>query len=159
MIFKLCYDKTLKNFFASRNNHSVMNNEIKPDIQIKDIHLSGITTRKFSLSAELDIINPFPVGGSVKSVIFEIFFEKSTGESVYLGRGRKDGIKIEKSGTTAVSVPVEIENISAVSALITALTDRIEIIIKGKADFDLKITSLSIPFERREKINSLTDLL
>ncbi|EHQ35396.1 LEA type 2 family protein [Methanoplanus limicola] len=136
-----------------------MDDDIKPDIQLKDIHLSGITTRKFSLSADLEIINPFPVGGNVKSVEFKIFFEKKTGEQVYLGRGRKESIKIEKSGSTPVSVPVEIENISAISALITAITDRIEIVIRGSAELDLKITSLAIPFERRERINSLTDLL
>jgi len=136
-----------------------MKDDIKPEIRISDIHLSGITTRRFSLSADLEIFNPFPIGGNVKSVYFEIFFEKKPGESVYLGRGRKENIKIEKNGKTVITVPVEIENISAVNALITAITNRIEIVIKGSADFDLKITVISIPFESREKFNSLTDLL
>lgn len=126
----------------------------EPTIEIPDVKISGMGLEATVLDVTLEINNPLPVGGTIKSTSFRIYLLKNGAETL-LGEGGKDGIEIGGSSVTRTNIPVKLKNTAILASAAGLVGGDIEIIIRGNAAIDLKIVAPSIPFEKKTKIEGL----
>ena len=124
----------------------------EPTVTVTNLTVKEITLSSLTVLARVQVTNPNPVGITVANLSFDLFYATGEGEQ-YLGHGGRENLVIPKDSTTSFDIPVEIGSLQALQALGVALQDRsLTLIVRGTAAVDLKITTVKIPFEKRQVV-------
>lgn len=121
----------------------------KPRVEVSGARLRSISPTSMLVEAQATVDNPNPIGAHIESVTYDIFFRR--GEVwVVLGRGEKRDFQIRPQGSTALELPVTVDNLALVQALATALAQGGVVPIKISGTVRVKVgpTAFTIPFEQ-----------
>jgi LEA14-like dessication related protein len=118
-----------------------------PKIEVKNVALESADLSNIGLLVTLGIDNPNPLGINLKSINFDIYYQKG-GEWIFISHGEKGSFSIQP-GLNEVTVPVSIKTSVIPGAVIGALTrGEITLQVKGTASPDLFGISPEIPFSK-----------
>ena len=124
----------------------------EPNVTVRDITLEGFSLQSLDLGTELQFENPNPVGITLSSVTFDVYYETGTGRE-YLGHGGRENLTLPKNEKVLYKIPVEIDNLQALKALAVLVREgSLPIVVNGTAAVDLKVTTVEIPFEKRKVV-------
>ena len=116
-----------------------------PEIHVKDVAIQSATLQEIKLNVTLNVNNPNPVGITIKSVIFDVYYQQGS-NWVAVGHGEGGGYDI-KPGMNEISVPVTLKSSELLGAGIGALSKgEITLQIRGTAVPDLFGLNPKIPF-------------
>jgi len=116
-----------------------------PKIEVKNVVLKSLDLSTIGLLVTLDIDNPNPLGINLKSITFDVYYQKGDGW-IFISHGEHGGFGI-KPGMNEVTVPVSIKTSEIPGAIVGALAKgEITIQIKGTASPDFFGISPKIPF-------------
>jgi LEA14-like dessication related protein len=116
-----------------------------PKIEVKNVALESIGMSDISLLVTLGIDNPNPVGITLKSIDFDVYYQKGNGW-VFISHGQRGSFAI-KPGLNEVNVPVSIKTSALPGAVLGALAQgEITIQVKGTASPDFFGISPEVPF-------------
>ncbi len=116
-----------------------------PEIEVKNVALESADLSSVNLLVTLSINNPNPLGINLKSIVFDVYYQKGD-EWNFISHGEKGSFNI-KPGMNEVTVPVSIKTSAIPGAVISALAQgEITLQIKGTASPDLFGISPQIPF-------------
>ncbi|GBD11137.1 hypothetical protein HRbin23_00788 [bacterium HR23] len=121
---------------------------LKPTVEVTGATVRGVTPTNLVIEAQARIDNPNPVGAHVESVTYDLFYKR--GEAwAFLGKGEKKDFQIRPKGSTAVDLPLTLDNLSLVQAMGTTLAQggQLEIKTSGKVTVTVGPASFTIPFE------------
>ena len=117
----------------------------EPQIDVKDVAITSATLQEIRLNVTLNVNNPNPVGVTIKSVVFDIYYQQGN-DWVAIGHGEGGGYAI-KPGMNEITVPVTIQSSKLLGAGIGALMKgEITLQIRGTAVPDLFGLNPKIPF-------------
>ena len=123
----------------------------EPQIDVKDVAVTSTSLQEITLNVTLNVDNPNPVGVVIKSVVFDLFYQKGS-DWIAVGHGEGGGYDI-KPGMNVISVPVTVKSSELLSAGIGALsTGEITVQIRGTAVPDLFGLNPKIPFSQTKTI-------
>jgi LEA14-like dessication related protein len=126
----------------------------EPTVTVTDLSMEEISLTSLTVLARVQVINPNPVGITIANLSFDLFYETKDGEN-YLGHGGRENLVIPKDSTSSFDIPVKIGSLQALQALGVALEDRsITLVMRGTAAVDLKVTTVKIPFEKRQVLST-----
>ena len=130
-----------------------------PVISVKNVALRSFSLRNLTLDVRLCVDNPNPVGISLKSLSFDLYYQNRN-EWVFLSDGHRDKFKI-KSGGNDVTMPATVSNASLLTAIIGMIAQgAITIRISGIAQPDFLVFAPKVPFSREMTIPlTLTDIM
>jgi LEA14-like dessication related protein len=124
----------------------------EPTVTVTDLSMEEISLTSLTVLARVQVTNPNPVGITIANLTFDLFYVTGEGEQ-YLGHGGRENLVIPKDSTTSYDIPVKIGSLQALQALGAALEDRsITLVVRGTAAVDLKLTTVKIPFEKRQVV-------
>ena len=124
----------------------------EPTVTVDGVGIENITPGSIDLSLRLTINNPNPVGATLTRVSFDVFF-LDDGEPVFLAHGERGEFEIRPGGNTTISVPVTVDNLRLVQALLLALRDGVVTLqVSGSGVLDYGIATFEIPFDRRVEV-------
>ncbi|MDD1668011.1 MAG: LEA type 2 family protein [Methanomicrobiales archaeon] len=124
----------------------------EPTVTMTSITLEGITLSTVSVITTIRVDNPNPVGITLASLDFDLFYETGDGER-YLGNGRRENLVIPANSTTTFDIPVGIDTARAIEAAGVLLREgSLTLVARGTAAVDLKVTTVKIPFEKRKVV-------
>ena len=116
-----------------------------PKIEVKNVALESVDLSNIGLLVTLNIDNPNPLGINLKSINFDVYYQKGD-EWMFISHGEGGGFGI-KPGMNEVTVPVSIKTSALPGAVLAALTrGEITLQIKGTASPDFFGISPQIPF-------------
>lgn len=116
-----------------------------PKIEVKNVALESINLSTINLLVTLSIDNPNPVGITLKSINFDVSYQKGN-DWVFISHGELGSTTI-KPGLNDVAVPVSIKTTALPGAVVGALTQgEITLQIKGTATPDFFGISPQVPF-------------
>jgi len=117
----------------------------EPQIDVKDVAITSATLQEIRLNVTLNVNNPNPVGVTIKSVVFDIYYQQGN-DWVAIGHGEGGGYAI-KPGMNEITVPVTIQSSKLLGAGIGALMKgEVTVQIRGTAIPDLFGLNPKIPF-------------
>jgi len=117
----------------------------EPQIDVKDVAITSATLQEIRLNVTLNVNNPNPVGVTIKSVVFDIYYQQGN-DWVAIGHGEGGGYAI-KPGMNEITVPVTIQSSKLLGAGIGALMKgEVTVQIRGTAVPDLFGLNPKIPF-------------
>jgi LEA14-like dessication related protein len=117
----------------------------EPKIDVKDVAITSANLQEIQLNVTLNVNNPNPVGITVKSVVFDVYYQEGN-DWVAIGHGEGGGYEI-KPGMNEISVPVTMKSSALLGAGIGALMKgEITVQIRGTAVPDLLGLNPKIPF-------------
>jgi len=117
----------------------------EPQIDVKDVAITSATLQEIRLNVTLNVNNPNPVGVTIKSVVFDIYYQQGN-DWVAIGHGEGGGYAI-KPGMNEITVPVTIQSSKVLGAGIGALMKgEVTVQIRGTAVPDLFGLNPKIPF-------------
>jgi LEA14-like dessication related protein len=123
----------------------------EPVIAVKNAALRTFSLQSLTLDITLDVDNPNPVGISVKSLSFDLFY-KDRNDWVYLSHGERAGFKIN-TRCNRITIPVTVSNAALLTALVGILAKgKITIRISGIALPDFLLFAPEVPFSREMTI-------
>jgi LEA14-like dessication related protein len=123
-----------------------------PEITVKGAVPAAVSLSGITLDVTLQVDNPNPVGITLKSVAFDLFY-KSGGRWEFLASGRQGAKSAIRPGKSDITIPVSAKNAEIVKAVIGMVTTgSIDIRIDGKAAVDLKILAPEVPFTKEMNI-------
>jgi LEA14-like dessication related protein len=123
----------------------------EPQIDVKDVAVTSTSLQEITLNVTLNVDNPNPVGVAIKSVVFDLYYQKGS-DWIAVGHGEGGGYDI-KPGMNVISVPVTVKSSELLSAGIGALsTGEITVQIRGTAVPDLFGLNPKIPFSQTKTI-------
>jgi LEA14-like dessication related protein len=130
-----------------------------PVVSVKNVSLRSFSLRNLTLDVTLCVDNPNPVGISLKSLSFDLYYQNRN-EWVFLSEGDRDKFKI-KSGSNEVKMPATVSNASLLTAIIGMIAQgAITIRISGIAQPDFLVFAPKVPFSREMTIPlTLTDIM
>jgi LEA14-like dessication related protein len=118
-----------------------------PEIHVTDVAIQSATLQEIRLNVTLNVNNPNPVGISIKSVVFDVYYQQGN-DWIAIGHGEGGGYDI-KPGMNQISVPVTVKSSELLGAGIDALTKgEITVQIRGTAVPDLFGLNPKIPFSQ-----------
>jgi LEA14-like dessication related protein len=124
----------------------------EPTVTVTNITLEGASLSSLNVLAKIQVDNPNPVGITIANLSFDLYYETDKGEQ-YLGHGGQENLIIPKSSTTTFDIPVEIGTSQGVQAIGVVLQKgSVPVILRGTAAVDLKVTTVKIPFEKRQVV-------
>lgn len=124
----------------------------EPTASVSDVTIKGITSQTLNLDVDVIIDNPNPVGATLTSISFDIYYLKDR-EPKYLGHGEKSNVEIRKEGKTVITIPVVIDNMQAIRTITEILRKgAVTIKVSGSGLLDLKVTKFEIPFETETEV-------
>ena len=124
----------------------------EPTVTVSNITLESASLSSLNILAKIQVENPNPVGITIANLSFDLYYETDKGEQ-YLGHGGRENIVLPKDSTTSFDVPVEIESVPALSAVGVVLQKgSVPVVLRGTAAVDLKVTTVKIPFEKRQVV-------
>jgi len=116
-----------------------------PKIEVKNVALESLDFSNIGLLVTLSIDNPNPIGINLKSIIFDVYYQKGS-EWIFISHGEKGSFSI-KPGLNEVSIPVNIKTSAIPGAVAGALAQgEITLQIKGTASPDFFGIAPEIPF-------------
>jgi len=116
-----------------------------PKVEVENVALTSLDLSSIGLDVTLSIENPNPVGINLKSVIFDVYYQKGE-EWIFISHGEKGAFSI-KPGLNGVTIPVNIKTSQIPGAVIGALSSgEITLQIKGTATPDFFGITPDIPF-------------
>jgi LEA14-like dessication related protein len=125
----------------------------EPTVTVTDLSMEEVSLTSLTVLARVQVVNPNPVGVTIANLSFDLFYVTSEGEQ-YLGHGGRENLVIPKESTTSFDIPVKIGSLQALQAIGVALNERsITLVVRGTAAVDLKVTTVKIPFEKRQVIS------
>ena len=117
----------------------------EPQIDVKNVGITSATLQEVVLNVTLNVNNPNPVGITIKSVAFDVYYQQGN-DWVLIGHGEGGGYTI-KPGMNEISVPVTMKSSELLGAGIGALTKgEITVQIRGTVVPDLFGLNPKIPF-------------
>jgi LEA14-like dessication related protein len=123
----------------------------QPEINVTNVVVQSVTLQEIGLNVTLNVNNPNPVGITLKSVVFDVYYQKGNDWNS-IGHGEGGGYEI-KPGMNELSVPVTIKTSDLVGAGIGALiSGEITLQIRGIAVPDLFGLNPKIPFSHTTTI-------
>jgi len=118
-----------------------------PKIDVKNVAIESMDFSNIGLLVTLGIDNPNPLGINIKSVNFDVYYQKDD-QWVYISHGEGGGFEI-KPGVNEVTVPVNIKTSALPGAVVSALTQgAITIQINGTASPDFFGIAPQVPFSK-----------
>lgn len=112
---------------------------------MKDASVQSATLQEIRLNVTLNVNNPNPVGITIKSVVFDVYYQQGS-DWIAIGHGEGGGYVI-KPGMNEISVPVSVKSSELLGAGIGALTKgEVTVQIRGTAVPDLFGLNPKIPF-------------
>jgi LEA14-like dessication related protein len=116
-----------------------------PVISVEKVSLSSLSLHDLGLDVTLSVSNPNPLGITLKSLSFDIYYQQGE-DWVYLSHGEQNDITI-KPGENQVTVPVTVNNAELLRSLFGLLMKgEMPILIKGTAAPDILGLAPKIPF-------------
>ena len=116
-----------------------------PDIKVKNVALESADLSSVNLLVTLSIDNPNPLGINIKSLVFDVYYQKGD-EWNYISHGETGSFSL-KPGMNEVTVPVSIKTSAIPGAVVGALArGEITLKINGTASPDFFGISPQIPF-------------
>ena len=105
-----------------------------PLVTVNNMALHSFSLQSLTLDVTLLVDNPNPVGISLKSISFDLFYQDRN-EWVFLSHGERTRFKI-RAGSNEVPLPVTVSN----AALLTALVGMV-----AKGEITIRITGIATP--------------
>jgi len=116
-----------------------------PKIEVKNVVLKSLDLSNIGLLVTLGITNPNPLGINLKSITFDVYYQKGDGW-IFISHGERGSFGI-KPGMNEVPVPVSIKTSEIPGAIVGTLAKgEITLQIKGTASPDFFGISPQIPF-------------
>jgi LEA14-like dessication related protein len=116
-----------------------------PKVDVKNVTLESLDLSNIGLLVTLSIDNPNPFGINLKSVNFDVYYQKGD-EWIFISHGERGSFEI-KPGMNEVTVPVTIKTSVIPGAVVGALAKgEITLQIKGTASPDFFGISPQVPF-------------
>jgi LEA14-like dessication related protein len=123
----------------------------QPEINVTNVEVQSGTLQEIVLNVTLSVNNPNPIGITLKSVVFDVYYQKGN-DWVSIGHGEGGGYDI-KPGVNELSIPVTIKTSNLLGAGIGALMNgEITLQIRGTAVPDLFGLNPKIPFSQTTTI-------
>ncbi|WP_332450890.1 LEA type 2 family protein [Methanoculleus sp.] len=124
----------------------------EPTVTVENVTVENITLQSVDLSLQVTIENPNPIGATLNRVAFDVFF-LDDGQWVFLAHGERGGFSVRPRGTTTVSIPVTVDNLRLVQALLRGLSDgTITLRVSGSGVLDYGVATFEIPFDRTTEV-------
>jgi LEA14-like dessication related protein len=122
-----------------------------PIVSVNDVALRSFSLQNLTLDVMLCVNNPNPVGISLKSLSFELYYHNQN-KWVFLSDGHRETFTI-KSGSNEIIIPATVSNASLLTAIIGMIAQgAITIRISGIAQPDLLVFTPKVPFSREMTI-------
>ena len=116
-----------------------------PEIKVKNVALESADLSSVNLLVTLSINNPNPLGINLKSIVFDVYYQKGD-EWTFISHGEQGSFSI-KPGINEVTVPVSIKTTAIPGAVVGALArGEITLKISGTASPDFFGIAPQIPF-------------
>jgi LEA14-like dessication related protein len=116
-----------------------------PDIKVKNVALESADLSSVNLLVTLSIDNPNPLGINMKSLVFDVYYQKGD-EWNFISHGEMGSFSL-KPGMNEVTVPVSIKTSAIPGAVVGALArGEITLKITGTASPDFFGIAPQIPF-------------
>ena len=116
-----------------------------PEIKVKNVALESADLSSVNLLVTLSINNPNPMGINLKSIVFDVYYQKGD-EWNFISHGERGSFSI-KPGINEVTVPVSIKTTAIPGAVVGALArGEITLKISGTASPDFFGIAPQIPF-------------
>jgi LEA14-like dessication related protein len=116
-----------------------------PEIDVTNVAIQSTTLQEITLDVTLNVNNPNPAGITLKSVVFDIYYQQGN-DWVMIGHGEGGPYDI-KPGMNEIVVPVTVTSSKLLGAGIGALMKGdITLQIRGTAAPDIFGISPKIPF-------------
>jgi LEA14-like dessication related protein len=116
-----------------------------PKVEVKNVALESVDLSNVDLQVTLSIDNPNPIGFTIKSINFDVYYQNGD-EWVFISHGERGSFEI-KPGMNEVAVPVSIKTSAIPGAVVGALAKgEITLQIKGTASPDFFGISPQVPF-------------
>jgi LEA14-like dessication related protein len=116
-----------------------------PEIKVTNVAIQSGNLQEIALNITLSINNPNPVGITLKSVVFDVYYQQGN-DWVMIGHGEGGGYDI-KPGMNEITVPVTVTSSKLLGAGIGALMKgEITLQIRGTATPDIFGIAPKIPF-------------
>lgn len=116
-----------------------------PDIKVKNVALESADLSSVNLLVTLSIDNPNPLGINIKSLVFDVYYQKGD-EWNFISHGEMGSFSL-KPGMNEVTVPVSIKTSAIPGAVVGALArGEITLKITGTASPDFFGIAPQIPF-------------
>jgi LEA14-like dessication related protein len=124
----------------------------EPEISVKGVSPVSAGLNELVLDVTLDVQNPNTVGITLKTLSFDVFYQKGS-EWVFLSHGEQTGITL-KPGPNEVTLPVSIQSSSLIGSLFDLVTSgAVTLRIDGTATPDFRLFAPSVPFSRTVTIS------
>jgi LEA14-like dessication related protein len=118
-----------------------------PEISVKNVTPVSFSLSELDLSVMLDVYNPNPLGITLKTLSFDIYYQKGA-EWVFLSHGEQEGIRINP-GENEVTIPITIQNTALAGSFLDLIaTGEITFQIRGVASPDFFGFAPKVPFTR-----------
>lgn len=124
----------------------------EPTVTVENVTIENVTLQSVDLLLQVTIENPNPIGATLTRVAFDVFF-LDDGQWVFLAHGERGGFSVRPRGTTTVSIPVTVDNLRLVQALLRGLSDgTITLRVSGSGVLDYGVATFEIPFDRTTEV-------
>jgi LEA14-like dessication related protein len=120
----------------------------KPEVSIIGASFEEASPTTVTIDVYAAIDNPNPLGATLTSLHIDIYFNRD-GEWTYLATTDKENIAIGANGRTPITLPVVVEDLSAIQAVWQFLSAHgsIEFLVTGTACIKVGPISPCLPFE------------
>jgi LEA14-like dessication related protein len=116
-----------------------------PVISVKNIAVASLSLKNLTLGITLAADNPNPVGITIKTLAFDVYYEKGD-DWIFLSTGKQSDVVI-KSGKNNLTIPVNTSDTELFSAFLDMIAHgKITLQVKGFASPDLFLCSPKVPF-------------
>ena len=123
----------------------------EPEINVTNVVVQSGTLQEIVLNVTLNVNNPNPLGITMKSVVFDVYYQKGN-DWISIGHGEGGGYDI-KPGMNELSIPVTVKTSELLGAGIGAVMNgEITLQIRGTAVPDLFGLSPTVPFSHTTTI-------
>jgi LEA14-like dessication related protein len=123
----------------------------EPQIDVKDVAITSANLQETKLNVTLNVNNPNPIGITIKSVVFDVYYQQGN-DWIAVGHGEGGDYAI-KPGMNEITVPVTMKSSALLGAGIDALMKgEITVQIRGTAVPDLLGLNPKIPFTHTKTV-------
>jgi LEA14-like dessication related protein len=116
-----------------------------PVISVKNITVASLSLRNLSIEIALAADNPNPVGITLKTIAFDVYYLRGD-DWIFLSTGKQSDVVI-KSGNNDLTIPVNTGNTELFSAFFDMIAHgKITLRVKGVVSPDLFLFAPKVPF-------------
>jgi LEA14-like dessication related protein len=124
----------------------------EPTAEVTAIAITGIGLQQLDLDVSVLVGNPNPVGGTIETIEFDIFFDEN-GRETFLGRGGGGPVSLPAGGETEVTLPVSVSTPGLVQAILAAARDGgVVLVVRGTGGISIAGIPFEVPFEAKQTI-------